>query len=237
MCYNVSQKKKNRETIKNEFGMSDIRADIIPSYYHLSGFERGQVMIITEQEPETIQLATWSVAPPNSIAIDEYWKKTGGGCLNTRVESLFESRTPMWKREAILEQKCIIIVDGMFKVYTASNGSKIPMYVRRPDDGLYGVLGYYTDQEDYLTCSILTTDSDDFFKQFHKRMTFTLEPEETDSFFDLSTEEDFKHLIQNHRTNYMEYYAVNQDVINSRVESNREDIINKVDYPELNTLF
>lgn len=237
MCYNISQKRKNRETIKNEFGMSHIKVDAIPSYYHLSGFERGQVMVITEQEPETIQLATWSIAPPYSQFIKDYWKKTGGGCLNTRVESLFESKTPYWKKDALLENKCIVLVDGMFKVYTAYNGVKIPMYVRRSNYSLFGILGYYTKQDSFITCSMITTDSDDFFKPFHKRMPFALEPEETDRFFDISTKDDYNHLINTHSTNCMEYYPVHRDVINSRVPSNRENIITRVDYPELNSLF
>jgi putative SOS response-associated peptidase YedK len=237
MCYNISQKRKNRETIKNEFGMSHIKVDTIPSYYHLSGFQRGEVMVITEQEPETIQLATWSIAPPHSPSIKDYWKKTGGGCLNTRVESLFESKTPYWKKDAMLNNKCIVLIDGMFKIYTAYNGIKIPMYVRRPNSSLYGILGYHTEQDNFMSCSILTTDSDEFFKSFHKRMPFALEPEETDRFFDISTVEDYNHLIQTHNTNYMEYYPVHHDVINSRANSNREDITTKVNYPELNTLF
>jgi len=237
MCYHISQKRKGKETLKNVFGMDDIRMDSVPSYYHLNGYDRGQVMLITQREPEVIQLATWSIAPPNSEDISGYWKKVGGGALNTRIESLFETKTPFWKQEAILEQKCIVIVDGMFKVFTASDGTKIPMYVKRPDDSLFGVLGFYTKQDEDLTCSLFTTDADDFFKQFHKRMPFTLEPEDTDYYLGLNSEDDFKREIESHRASGLQYYPVNSDVINSHVTSNRNDIIQKVDYDALNTLF
>lgn len=237
MCYHISQKLKGKETIKNAFGMDEIRMDAVPSYYHLNGYDRGQVMVVTQQEPEVIQLATWSIAPPNSDDVSGYWKKVGGGALNTRIESLFETKTQLWKKEAILEHKCIVIVDGMFKVFTASNGTKIPMYVKRPDDSLYGVLGYYTQQDEALTCSLFTTDSDEFFKQFHKRMAFTMEPEDTDYYLGLNTEEDFKREIENHQSRGLQYYSVNKDVINSHVPSNRKGIIQKVDYDVLNTLF
>ncbi|PQV51223.1 putative SOS response-associated peptidase YedK [Jejuia pallidilutea] len=237
MCYHTSQKKQNRETIKNDFGVNKIDSDFIPTYYHVNGFQRPQMMVITEQEPEKIQLATWSIAPPNSEDMVGYWKKTGGGCINTRIESLFESKTPYWKKDAILGNKCVFIIDGMFKVYTASNKNKIPMLVRRPNDELFGVLGYYTEQGGILTASMLTTDSDDFIGQFHKRMTFAFEPQDVEYFFKLNSEEDFKNEIQAHKTRGFEYYSVSHDVINSHKESNRPDIVSKVEYPELNTLF
>ncbi|WP_406683528.1 SOS response-associated peptidase family protein [Seonamhaeicola sp. MEBiC1930] len=237
MCYHTSQKKKGRKTIKDDFGVDLIDADHIPTYHHVNGFQRPQMMVITEHEPEKIQLATWSIAPPNSFDVEGYWKKTGGGCINTRIESLFEAKTPNWKRVAILEHKCVFIIDGMFKVFTASNGKKIPMFVRRPNNELFGVLGYYTKQDHALTASMLTTTSDAFIGQFHKRMTFAFEPQDVNYFFNLNTEEDFKNEIKIHQTRGFEYFSVSHDVINSHKDSNRPDIIERFEYPELHTLF
>ena len=74
MCYHVKQTRRDKEYLEKTFD-ADLRFEVVPNYYHVNGFQRPSLMIITQQEPNNIQLATWSVAPPHCIDLEAYWKE------------------------------------------------------------------------------------------------------------------------------------------------------------------
>ena len=66
MCYHISQRQKNPEKIAAIFDVETIVEEShIPVHYHLNGFSHGRLLVITEENPDEIQLATWGIAPPN----------------------------------------------------------------------------------------------------------------------------------------------------------------------------
>ena len=239
MCYHIKNKKKEPVLIERCFDLRPLKIDVPPFYYHLNGFDRGQVMVITQEEQEIIQTATWSVAPPNCTDIQGYWKQKGGSVLNTRDDSLFSPKLAEWKSEAVLYQKCIIIVSGFYEPHR-SNDISYPYLLYKEDYNLFGLLGYYTNQEDFLTCSILTTTADDYLSKIHnkaKRMPLTLDPTDVEYYLNLNTEENLKREFKEFRSIELLNKPVDKSVLNSRVDSNKKEILQEMYYPELNTLF
>ncbi|MFP2997445.1 hypothetical protein ABN763_16120 [Spongiivirga sp. MCCC 1A20706] len=76
MCYHVSQRQIDLSAIENDFdAVPNFTKDHVPMHYQLNGFEHGKVMVITQEESELIQLATWGIATPNyNQNIKDYWK-------------------------------------------------------------------------------------------------------------------------------------------------------------------
>lgn len=243
MCYHISQTEKDIDKILNQFDCEDFdfgNDDPMPFYYDLNGFSRENVMIITEEEPNLIQLAKWSISPPNHNQPSLYWSKVGGGSLNTKVESIYDEystrKTPQWKKSAIMRNKCIVLVTGLFKVFTGSynpitkKNNKHSILVSREKRVIFGVLGYYTEQLlDEKYCSILTTNSDDFF-DFHKRMPFTIDPSEKNKIFNtLKNQRDFAKFILEHKSiNDLKKYEVTKNIFNSTIDTNNEDALLKI---------
>ena len=232
MCYHVKQTRRDREYLESSFD-ADLRFETVPTYYHVNGFQRPSMMIITEQDPNSIQLATWSVAPPNCLDVQHYWKEKGGSVLNTRDDSLFSYKAAAWKTDAILENKCIVIVTGFYEPHKVEKVS-YPYLLHRPDFEPFGLCGYYTKQEDALTFSIVTTQADEFMGNIHnaaKRMPLMIQPEEKENYFDLTTESALKEEFSRHYSIPLDYRAVNRSVLNSRIDSDNEAIIDEVFHP------
>jgi putative SOS response-associated peptidase YedK len=232
MCYHVKQTRRDKEDIESSFD-ADLRMDEVPTYYHVNGFQRPSMMIITEQEPNVIQLGTWSVAPPNCADVQKYWREKGGSVLNTRDDSLFSYRAAEWKTDAILENKCIAIVTGFYELHRVEKES-YPYLLHRPDFEVFGLCGYYTKQTDFLTFSVLTTEADDLMSKIHnaaKRMPMTIDPSEKESYFDLNTEEALKAEFSKRYSIPLDHRAVDRSVLNSRIDTNHENIIQEIFHP------
>lgn len=232
MCYHVKQTRKDREYLESTFD-ADLRFETVPTYYHVNGFQRPTMMIITQDEPNIIQPGTWSVAPPNCQDVQKYWKEKGGSVLNTRDDSLFSYRAAEWKSEAILDHKCIAIVTGFYEPHKVGKDS-YPYLLYQPNFEAFGLCGYYTVQKDYLTFSVLTTEANELMSKVHngaKRMPMTLHPDDKENYFYLNTEEALKEEFSKHYCITLDHRAVDRSVLNSRIDSNKEEIIQEVFHP------
>jgi len=232
MCYHIKQTRRDREYLQKTFD-ADLRFEDIPVYYHVNGFQRPNMMIITEEEPNSIQLATWSVAPPFTKNLDQYWKQKGGSVLNTRDDSLFSMRSAQWKSDAMLNNKCIVIVTGFYEPHKVDKVS-YPYLLHRPDFEAFGLCGYYTEQNADKTFSIITVEADSLMERIHnaaKRMPMTIHPDDKEGYFDLDTEEALQEEFSKKYSITLDHRAVNRSVLNSHVDSNHEDIISEVFHP------
>lgn len=235
MCYhiNISIREKDRNDIETLFD-AEIQNDVIPSYHHVNGFQRPEVLIITQEEPERIQTGTWSIAPPYFHDVEAYWKEKGGSVLNTRDDSLFSFKSAEWKSEAVLTQKCIVLVTGFFEPHKV-DGVSYPYLLHRPENEMFGLVGYYTKQENQqLTFSILTTEANNFMAKVHnaaKRMPMTVLPEDKESLFALDTEKQLKKEFSLSYAVPLEAKAVHRDILNSRIDTNAEEYLTDIFHP------
>lgn len=242
MCYHISQREKSPQVIESVFDRQISFIDeLVPVYYHLNGFDHGNLMVITEDKPDIIQLATWGIVPPDYTGdFTEYWKKYSGGVLNTRDDKFFHNNS--WKDDCILERKCLIIVDGIFEPHhPADKSNVVPYYFEKKDSSHFCLWGIYTQHGDLITCSILTTRANPVFTKIHnnaKRMPFCIDPVDVDYHLKLGREQDIINEFLDFKAIELEYRPVNRDVLNSKKESNRPDILDMVDDDNTNlTLF
>ena len=232
MCYHVKQTRKDREYLEASFD-ADLRFEPVPVHYHVNGFARPELMIITEQEPRVIQKGIWSVAPPMCDDVEAYWKQKGGSVLNTRDDSLFSFKSAEWKTDAILAHKCLVLVTGFYEPHKVGKDS-YPYLLHRPDFEVFALCCYYTEQKDRKTFSVLTTEADALMSKIHnaaKRMPMTLHPDDKEHYFSLDTETALKEEFAKGYCITLDYRPVDRSVLNTRIDTNTPDILQEVVHP------
>ncbi|SFS85827.1 Putative SOS response-associated peptidase YedK [Zhouia amylolytica] len=237
MCYHISQRQKNPQKISELFDAENVlNPEHVPVYYHLNGFSHANVMVMTQEEPDIIQLATWGIAPPHyKDSLETYWKKYTGGTLNTRDDKFFQNYFS-WKDEALLKNKCLILIDGLYEPHKPSQGKNIPFFFERPNHEMFGLLGIYTHQGGILTCSVITTTADPLFEKIHngaKRMPMCVAPEDKDYMILMNRQDSLKEEFKIFRSIELNAYPVSRDVINAHKQSDYPEIINRLEYAEL----
>jgi|GEM_PF-1198142 len=238
MCYHIKQIEGSTKVIQQTFDV-DTQFEVVPTYYHLNGFERGTVMIITEDQPHEAVLATWSVAPPFTDDKEGYWKQKGGAALNTRDDSLFTVKAAQWKNEAMLHHKCILLVTGFYEPHQLVE-QRIPYLLYRPNYAMFGLLGYYTEQVGQKTCAVLTTKANPQLAKIHnaaKRMPIMVHPQDSSYYFNLNTADHLQEAFAEY-TGIDDLHArtVHKDILHAQKMSNRADILNPIHYPPPNPL-
>ena len=145
-------------------------------------------------------------------------------------------------REPLQERRCLILADGFFESKYV-NGNTYPHFIRYKNYEPFAFAGVYNKHnEGEFSCSILTTDANPFMANIHntkKRMPLILDNHYEHEWLNKSLlDSEIKGLIDCSFTKEeFVAYTVSKDVTNSRVRSNRLDILDKVNYDELNTLF
>ncbi|MCF8273096.1 MAG: SOS response-associated peptidase [Flavobacteriaceae bacterium] len=242
MCFHISLN-KTKDEVKKRFDVTPSALDVYKPFYHRNGFEKDFIYIIKDIEPYNFVPAYWGMLP-ESFEInqrDSFLKKTN--TLNARAEHLFES--PLFKRP-LEYNRCLIIADGFFEPHS-KNGQNFPHYIRYKDKSIFSFAGIYTELDDDLyTVSLITTLANDFFKEIHNkknrqgefRMPLILDERDEVDWLDTNLSiQQVNELLFTFTNKEFEAYTVSKDTFNSRVNSNRPDILNKVEYSELNTLF
>lgn len=247
MCYHISNTKKDHKKLENRFDATFEYPEAYESYHHFNGWESKNLYIIKQDDPETIDFASWGVLPTNyNLEYRSYFlKKTN--TLNATRERLYESEL---FSQFISWQRCLIIADGLYEPHKdARVKGSIPYYFKVGDHELFAFAGIYSEIQDGETplysASIITTEANPLFKEIHNspnkqgsyRMPLILDPSDEYDWLHCGDNKDtINTLLHTFTKQEIEAYSVSQDIF-KRVESNRPDIINQYHYPELNTLF
>ena len=241
MCFHTSHTKKVKK-VENRFNVQLINDDLREIYdtphYHNNGFEHLNSLIIPLQKSTHLIPATWGIVPSNKKIneIKEYYKqqlKYGCG-LNARSEKLFNYW--LYKKSA-LTKRCIIPVSGFFEPHE-SNKQKYPIYIKRKDDAIICLAGIYTVVESVVTYTILTKNASPLFSKIHNkklRQPIILNRQTETNWLNSSlTEAELIEVLSiPYNDNEIEAYAVSKELFNSRVDSNYDEITNKVIYENL----
>jgi putative SOS response-associated peptidase YedK len=244
MCFHISNTKKVTE-VEDRFDVRFEMPEIYNPYYHFNGFEKKYLYVILQDDPYYIEPAYWGLIP-NEVDISkrsEFLNRTN--TLNATSERLFTSSL---FSQFIHNQRCLIVADGLYEPHKVGGvKGSFPHYFKYVDGGLFAFAGIYSELDDGLfTASIITTEANPLFKEIHNspnklgsyRMPLILD--EKDEFEWLNpnlNEAQIKEILFTFTSKEFEAYPVHKDVFNSRVKSNRPDIIERVYYDELNTLF
>jgi len=167
MCFDISSTKIKQLVKKNQTASFYRDFDYQP-FYHANGFTHPTISIIKIGEPQTIYPSSWGFVPDwGENNVSSFRKKYN--TLNAKSVTLFSSN--MYK-ESALEKRCLIIADGFFEPHKSYDTS-IPYYCYVPStefiDGrdLFVFAGIYNELNDALSCSIITTEANDFFAEIH----------------------------------------------------------------------
>jgi putative SOS response-associated peptidase YedK len=252
MCFTVAIVRHNTLlTIEKYYDYLDVQDNIstpllpeFPDYYFVSGFEHPALPVIHEKG---ISLYQWGLVPAwtrNDADAHEIRSKT----LNAIGETLFEK--PSF-RKPVLSQRCILPVSGFYD-YRDFNGLKYPYYIYSTDNQGF-LLGCVYDiwinpatGETNKSFSIVTTPANSLMEKIHnlkKRMPLILPPFQSKLWVNSNTDVQLvKSLIRPYDARLMEAHTISRIANNTRLNRNIPEIMNKVNYPELdgfieNTLF
>lgn len=247
MCFHISNTKKSPRKLEDRFNATFENSNSYQPYYHFNGWELKNLYIVTQDDPETIQLAKWGVLPTNYDISKrtDFLKNTN--TLNATKERLFES--PLFN-QFIDWQRCLIIADGFFEPHTATYyKGKIPYYFKRQDHSLFAFAGIYNEIENegesINTASLITTEANSFFKEIHNspntkgsyRMPLILNKQDEYDWLNMKNDHSkINQLLNSFSNEKFDAYSVSNDVFKNKVDSNNGSILNEVVYRP-NTLF
>lgn len=172
------------DLIANLFEMDDVEifGDLAPRY----NIAPTQKVLSIHQEKDgdaevQASLMRWGLIP--FFAKD---LKIGARMINARSETAHEK--PSFRR-AFKSQRCLIPADGFYEWKKTEDGQKTPTYIKLKSGGPFAMAGLYEtwkapDQSRVVSCTILTTEPNEFMAPIHNRMPVILDPKDFGSWLD-----------------------------------------------------
>jgi putative SOS response-associated peptidase YedK len=245
MCYQTRQIRTVKDLeLRFDVGLINeaYRAQFDVPAYHLNGFAHPNMLVIPQEQPMALVPGVWGIVPSHvePEGIKAYFKeavKFGGG-LNAQSEKLFSH---FIYKQSVLRRRCIIPVTGFYEPHEQQK-KKYPYYIHRADDAAFALAGLYSVIGTYITFTILTKKASPYFERIHnvrKRQPVILpQVHEADWVSADLRADDIRDIVtQAYPEEALESYPISRDLYSPKVDSNVETITNRVDYPELNTLF
>jgi len=241
MCFHTSQIQKVEQLEKQyKVKLSDEsqRELFDQSRYHINGFTHSQLLIIPQEKPSVLAAATWGIAPENKKVseLKAYYKeavKFGGG-LNARAEKAFEH---FLYRQSIFTKRCIVPVSAFFEPHD-HKGKKYPFVFKPKSEDSLSLAGLYTRIDNKVTFTILTQEASPLFAKIHNkknRQPVILNAEQVNEWLDNGLkEEGIANLLKAHfDEDQLNLHAVSTDLFHPKVNSDVEEILDRVEYEEL----
>jgi putative SOS response-associated peptidase YedK len=174
MCFH-SQQSKTAQELKHRFGV-DFKDELFftPAVYN--GFQHPKTPIITNAQPDTIQLYQWGLIP--------HWAQDTGigkSTLNARIETL--DSKPSFRN--ITHNRCLLPVDGFYEwQWLDPKGKNKQKYlITLPNNEAFALAGLWNHWTNpatgqiLQTYTIITTPANELMSRIHntgKRMPMIL---------------------------------------------------------------
>jgi len=192
-------KRFNAQKVLFEFGA---RYNIAPSQ---------PVAAIVQNVERQLTAFQWGLVP--------FWAKDpsmGNRLINARAETLAEKAAFKY---ALRKRRCLIPADGFYEWQKQENGDKQPLHIRRNDGELFAFAGLWEewsapDGSPLQTCTIITSEPNEFLKPVHHRMAVILRPEEEAAWLDpsLQSVNDLMRVLQPREDEALEMFPVSKKV-------------------------
>lgn len=172
-----------------------------------------QVLVVRAKEgggSREAVLMKWGLIP--SWAKDV---KIGNKAINARGDTAAEK--PMF-RSAMKRRRCLIPADGFFEWKQTSAKKKQPYYIGLKQQKLFCFAGlwehWHNEEQAIDSCTILTTEANDFLRPLHDRMPVILPAEAYDEWLDPATQDASQvgHMLAPFPSNQMQAFAVSTEV-------------------------
>lgn len=167
------------------------------------------VAVVSNSEENRIGYLKWGLVPG--------WAKEpgiGNKMINARAETLSEK--PSF-REAYKKRRCIIPVNGFYE-WKKEGNSKTPMFIHLKDEPIISFAGLWErwtspDGQSITSCTIVTTEANEFMEPIHHRMPVILDQELEKVWLDREADvEDLQELLKSYPAEHMEAYPVSRNV-------------------------
>lgn len=243
MCFHFSVK-PTIETLKKRFKAPkpNLKLEAFAPVFHVAGFTFPLLPVITNAQPDEIQLLRWGLIP--------HWSKTETDALeirqytlNARSETLFEK--PSFKTVAGTN-RALILVDGFFEWKQETSG-KQPYFVRLKTNELFACGGLWDSWrnpatgEIWQTFTLVTTEANELMREIHNtkfRMPLILPADQETRWLqnDLS-QSDVESMLNPFDSNQMEAYPISDLISRKGVNSNVPAVQERFNKPTQNALF
>lgn len=160
----------------------------------------------------------WGLIP--AWAKDE---RIGNNMINARSETAHEK--PSFKR-LMARKRCLIIADSFYEWMTTDSG-KVPKRIQVTDHELFAFAGLWDKwqrgEQTLFTCTILTKEADESFKNVHHRMPIILPKEQEEQWITpvFKTALEAQQFITNVATQEVTTYTVSNYVNNAKNNDER----------------
>lgn len=168
MCYHTEQTKE-AEAVEKKFKATIKERDLFTSSNHYNGFAYPKTPVITNENPQQIQMIQWGLVP--------HWAKPDWNrnfTLNAKLETLSEK--PSFRN--IIQNRCLIIVDGFFEwQHIGKQKNKFEIGFQGE---LFALGGLYDTNNGEPTYTIVTTAAQGIMREIHNtkmRMPIALKDE------------------------------------------------------------
>lgn len=206
--------------------------------YHLNGFAHPNMLVIPQEKHSVLAPGVWGIVPKqkNAFEINTYYKEATafGGGLNARSEKMFQHFV---YKESAFNRRCIIPITGFYEPHEF-NKKKYPFYIHNTNEEPLALAGLYTVIDTYITFTILTKEASPKLAKIHnlkKRQPVILNKDNYQQWLSNDINENqIKELVMtDYHDSNLEYYSISRDLFSPKKDSNNQDIISKVTYPEL----
>lgn len=196
---------KERFGIRNEFEFDRPNYNIAPGQNVLA--------VIFDGREKRAGYLRWGLVP--SWAKDE---KIGYKMINARSETAHVK--PSFKH-LMTKKRCLVIADSFYEWQQTDEG-KVPKRIQLKNRGLFAFAGLWDKWEKkdkkIFTCTLLTTEADEYMRNFHHRMPIILPQEREDDWLKTSfhTAEEAQQFLKNIESDPLTAYTVSDYVNNAR---------------------
>jgi putative SOS response-associated peptidase YedK len=236
MCYRYSV--PGPDSLVKRFSVLFLEEVPFKKQYHASSFDLPKLPVITNEQPQVIQLFTWGLIPfwvKDRKTAEEVRLKT----MNARAETLFEK--PSF-RQAAEHRHCLVLADGFFE-WQEYQGKNYPYYIRLKNHEPFAMAGLWETwknpgaEEVLQTYSVITCRANPLMEQIHnkkKRMPVILPKDQEREWIDPSlSKKAAEALLVPYNDTLMEAFTISRLITSRQRDPNVPEVSQPFTYPEL----
>jgi putative SOS response-associated peptidase YedK len=236
MCYRYSV--PGPDSLVKRFSVLFLEEVPFKKQYHASSFDLPKLPVITNEQPQVIQLFTWGLIPfwvKDRKTAEEVRLKT----MNARAETLFEK--PSF-RQAAEHRHCLVLADGFFE-WQEYQGKNYPYYIRLKNHEPFAMAGLWETwknpgaEEVLQTYSVITCRANPLMEQIHnkkKRMPVILPKDQEREWIDPSLDKKAAEaLLVPYDDALMEAFTISRLITSRQRDPNVPEVSQPFTYPEL----
>ena len=216
MCYHVSNH-KDKNIIKKVFKATFDKEDDFKVSYHLNGFDKPLLPVISNEDAGSIQLFRWRLVPSSISDESSFLANT----LNARADEIFSKNSykDYW------QNRCLVICTGFFEPHKAINSKQSQsFYIQPKNEEFFTLAAIWAKWKDQYTCSIITVDASPLMAEIHndgKRMPLILHDDAAQKWLqkDISQEAMKNLMIPSVADEELVSYRVMDGIMNARIDS------------------